>query len=767
MDRVLPKLVLSLAVGVLALAALFAGLRLWREHVAPGSGPRRAAATSVPAPDELPVQRGRTRGVEPLEAGAAPVFPPSSFVRWPVGPDVVARYFEIDQVLTEYDPFSYFRHLPHLEVQRLWGEHPEDEWTLRTNSLGLRMDREPAAEPPDLRVLVVGDSHTDGVCNNSEGYPALVEAALTTPERSVEVLNAAKGGHSFYNYLGTLERMLPLAPDVLVVCVYGGNDFEELLTWHHFFHRTDRPPGAALYSEQIERAQAISKPALAQAAVAAKYFDTRPGQIEQALQSARDVTGEIATTCRRFGVRPVFCYLPPATEVRWDDLAETLDGVARALELERSEFDVLGRMADSWIASTRASGLDVLDLRPAFRASDQPLYWRTDHHISLAGQALVAEQLTAHLREVWPDDAQRVRPAPLPRRRDDDEHRFALRSPGAYRPGATASLDRRRLPAAAAAKVHPLVDGEVFDEHALFRHGPNLDQARVLEEHPAGGWRLRTNSLGLRMDDELLEEPDVRVLVTGDGNVDGVCDNADGFPNLLAERLRASHPDLEVEALNAGKGGYSFYNYLGTLERFLPLAPDVFVMVVYGGNDFYEVLELHNFYGGQARPDESAAYWHLIEAALEREPQSLSQFFNPLKYFAEHRAQVAAAAWAASAVTDEIRRTCESRGIELVVVYLPPAIDVEWERLAGRLEPIRELLEIPPDRMGVIDVLAGAYLDELRADGVEVIDLRDVFALHSGPFYWSEDLHIDLNAQRLIAERLAASLGRLPIFQDR
>ena len=773
MSRLLPKLLLALASAGLTWLAVWAAVSWWprtSEQGEAGHGGSKIGnrGDSSAATGEFPA--APNRGLPPLavQHQGTPIFPPSSFVRWPVGPDVVSRYFEIDTALTEFDPYSYFRHRGGIESPRKWGEHPEQRWVLRTNSLGMRMDREPASTPPDLRVLVVGDSHTDGVCNNAEGYPALLEAALTRPGRSAEVLNAAKGGHSFYNYLGTLERFLPLAPDVLVVCVYGGNDFEELLTWHHYFHQTERPPGAALYREAIAAAQAVAKPALSQAGVAVKYFKTQPSQIEAALQTARDLTAEIAITCQRFGVRPVFCYLPAVSQVQWEQYEPVLEQLTTALEVERSDFEVLDHIADSWLAYARASGLDVLDLRTAFRASAEPLYWEHDHHISLAGQALVASELEQRMREVWPADAERVRRAPQPRRRDDGEHAFARRSPGAYRPGVTASLDRRHLPPQAAARVHPLIDGEVYDEHALFRHGPHLDQTRVLEAHPAGGWHLRTNSLGLRMDAEVRDDaPDVRILVTGDGNADGVCDNADGFPSLLAAVLAAEHPGTSVEALNAGKGGYSFYNYLGTLERFLPLAPDVFVMLVYGGNDFFEVLELQSFFGGQARIDHSEEYWHLVEAALEVAPESLSQFFNPLKYFAEHRAQVAAAAWAAGAVTEEIRRTCEREGIELVVVYLPPACDVEWERLRPRLEPVRELLELPVERMGTLDVLAGAYLDEVRARGVRVIDLRSVFALHPGPFFWPEDLHMNLDAQRLLAAQLAEVCGRLPIFGDR
>jgi hypothetical protein len=145
------------------------------------------------APLAPPTDGAPRPGVHPFDA-TQPVFPPSNFRRWPLTPE---------------------------EVRGL--------------------------QQPALRILVTGDSHTDGVCNNSESFTNLLEAELSAahPGEAIEALNAGKGAYSFYNYLGVLERLLPLRPDVFVVAVYGGNDFVESLALRHTFEHGAPPTRAS------------------------------------------------------------------------------------------------------------------------------------------------------------------------------------------------------------------------------------------------------------------------------------------------------------------------------------------------------------------------------------------------------------------------------------------------------------------------------------------------------------------------------------------
>jgi hypothetical protein len=126
-----------------------------------------------------------------------------------------------------YDAFSAYAHNPNLNYDVAWSEHPRGHWLYRTNSIGLREDGELAVERPDLRVIVTGDSHVDGFCDNADSFPHVLGARLAVahPSSTVEVINAADGGYSFYNYSGVLAAHLALRPHVFVVTVHGGNDF--------------------------------------------------------------------------------------------------------------------------------------------------------------------------------------------------------------------------------------------------------------------------------------------------------------------------------------------------------------------------------------------------------------------------------------------------------------------------------------------------------------------------------------------------------------
>ena len=57
------------------------------------------------------------------------------------------------------------------------------------------------------RILMTGDSHAAGVCENSESFTNVLEALLTEERGTpVEAINAAQGGFDHYNYLGILEH---------------------------------------------------------------------------------------------------------------------------------------------------------------------------------------------------------------------------------------------------------------------------------------------------------------------------------------------------------------------------------------------------------------------------------------------------------------------------------------------------------------------------------------------------------------------------------
>lgn len=333
--------------------------------------------------------------IEPVVAEARARAAAGGLLRAPLSEVLVRRLMpQLDRGRV-YDPYCYFRAESGVDRRVAWEEYPGGAYRAVTNSLGLRCDHEPLSPRPDLRVLVVGDSHTTGVCSNADCMPGRLEALLREelPERTVEVLNGSDGGYSFYNYLGVLERLraLDLTPDVLVVVVYGGNDFLGVGLWH-FFEGTRAMQGA----EVIGRRRAVAeeerfKRPMGQVANAVDYFRaTGPDEVERALAMGRAVTREIERQCREAGIALLVAYLPSPSEVpEHADLSEVRACLA-ALGSSEADMRLLGEMGDRYVADVQELGIDVLDVRPAFRALEGELYWRKDLHLNLRGQDALA-----------------------------------------------------------------------------------------------------------------------------------------------------------------------------------------------------------------------------------------------------------------------------------------------------------------------------------------------------------------------------------------
>ena len=336
------------------------------------------------------------------------------------------------------------------------------------------------------------------------------------------------------------------------------------------------------------------------------------------------------------------------------------------------------------------------------------------------------------------------------------EQTFAERDAAGERRSLPGGIPRLRIPPRAAERFFPSIGkAQTFDPDLLSRHKPDLNLTQKLKEHPRKGWRLVTNSLGLREDGEpAAEKPDLRVLVVGDSHVDGVCDNADSFPNLLEDALAEAHPGRAIEVLNGGTGGWSFYNYLGALEGLADLAPDVFVVTVYGGNDFYAALDLHHYHRREPLPAKSKqAVGTLVRLAREHAGIA-AQWYNQVAYFHDHPEEEAAALSMAVVVTEEIARRCDELGAELLVVYLPPYAPGQPARFTPYLELAREHLPMSPAAEAVDERLADGWLAALAERGIRAVDLRPVLRASPEPAYWESDHHINLLGQRLVADAL-------------
>jgi GDSL-like Lipase/Acylhydrolase family len=299
-----------------------------------------------------------------------------------------------------YDPHEFTRRAPHFDKWFKFAEHPDGGWHLRTNALGMRNDGEVSETRPDLRVLVTGDSHVEGVCANHESATYVLDELLSAsnPGRNVEVLNAGAGAHNPFNYLGTFERFADLQPDLYVVVVYGGNDFSASMLLDRYFRRRPAFKTRPHMFEQQDLPEAAGS-LLPQELSQDVYFSNNPDDLPLAVDLTCAFSVELQALCDDQGTDLLFVYLPPPTRAQPEYFQEELDGLMQYARMEPKWLGSSDRVADDWLAFLDGRGLEYIDLRDAFRASDVCLYWRTDHHLNVAGHALLGRAIFDRLAE--------------------------------------------------------------------------------------------------------------------------------------------------------------------------------------------------------------------------------------------------------------------------------------------------------------------------------------------------------------------------------
>ena len=618
---------------------------------------------------------------------------------------------------------------------------------------------------PDLRILIAGDSHTDGVCNNSEAFGNLVEARLRSeyPGRRIESLNAGRGGYSFYHYLGTLERFLYLRPDVFVVGVYGGNDFEDVLTLFHEYNGTMRPPGHGRYEELIDKALEIDKRCLAQSFVSLKYFDVYPEQMEVALQASRDITTEILVECLRHSIHPIFVYIPAMSDVEWERDAEVFESVAEVLEISPRGLRSTDVMADSYLAFLRERRVDVIDMREVFAKAGPGNFWLTDQHINLRAQQLIAAELHPLVLAARTLEAEPTRRAPGSTGPEDP---VVFLAPGNAVERAIEAHERPAPPAPGEfdeETAAALYDGRphiVPDSLAGYRYAPDLavpsaevglPEARVPLRHqrtgPAGGpgpspalptcasWSPVTSTSRAPAPTRTPSRTSPRPSCSG---------AIRGSRWRSSTRASRATPSRTTWACCAARSSCT------RTRSWCRSRPAATSSRACGSIDTSTIGPLP-----AARTSTEAL-----------QPGAVTQFLGSIKHFRVHAFQSHRALNSAVSALREMDRICDEEGIELLVLQLPSAADVEWKLHSAALEPLREALEIDPGEIDTNDILGRALAQKLGNLGIEVLALDQTFEARREPLYHPGNFLINPAAHRSIAEELVGRLDRLAAALD-
>src|SRR5262249_55044368 len=149
------------------------------------------------------------------------------------------------------------------------------------------------------------------------------------------------------------------------------------------------------------------------------------------------------------------------------------------------------------------------------------------------------------------------------------------------------------------------------------------------------------------------------------------CSNEETWAAQLERELARSHRDGAVECWNAQALGATLQQQLGTFERLRPLAPDVFVVALDGRQDFEATLL------AERAAQRGAERTKASDLLVHDERAGADEFVHALVRFKRRPDDIGTALQIALDLTLELDRRCRSAGAGLIVLYVPPANDVE------------------------------------------------------------------------------------------
>jgi hypothetical protein len=311
-----------------------------------------------------------------------------------------------DKLFT-FDPEIGFIHRPNVRLEVPWPEAASGAIVYQTNNLGLREDR-PTDErsPAQHRVMVFGDSHTDGVVNNKDSFSHVAETLLNSEgHETVEVLNAGIGLSCLRQHAKLFERLRFLQPDVVVFTIFVGNDYADIL-------HSPEPPTLydrwSRYSVILRglrhldfsprmRAERVNRYAMWQSLAQADYFQQHPEDMGRASQLHKELLGALAAECRQVSIRFLVLIMPTKYLVERQQQSDDFAAIERLLGLDPERRTDESIRSDLRVMLTSLR-IPFIDLYPLFSSNidstgARQLFWKADHHLSEWGHAITGRAL--------------------------------------------------------------------------------------------------------------------------------------------------------------------------------------------------------------------------------------------------------------------------------------------------------------------------------------------------------------------------------------
>jgi len=301
-----------------------------------------------------------------------------------------ADYYQADSLAGHF-------HKPNATRDFKWPEHPLGKIIMKTNNLGFRSDvkTEKNKPPGTVRIIITGDSHTDGVIYNSESVASRLEEMLREkyPEKKYEALNAGNGYFGPQNYFGVYRKFSSLKPDVFIVIIYTCNDFLDGIRIESENGRLSVPVRSDSYYEDLWKVDKLYSGFTGQFLNQVKFFKSYPQFTDTAMKIMKDNLEKIDILCKKNNTRFLVVLLPSKidTEARTD--STRISEVFRIMKYHEQDIIENKKMIENLSAWLSEKQIPFVDLFPPFKSAEQELFWKADYHVNHLGHEEMAKQI--------------------------------------------------------------------------------------------------------------------------------------------------------------------------------------------------------------------------------------------------------------------------------------------------------------------------------------------------------------------------------------
>jgi hypothetical protein len=278
----------------------------------------------------------------------------------------------------------------------------------------------------------------------------------------------------------------------------------------------------------------------------------------------------------------------------------------------------------------------------------------------------------------------------------------------------------------------PLSDADYYQADSLTGHfhKPHVIREFEWKEHLSGKIIMKTNNVGLRSDTdtEIIKTENLfRVLITGDSHIDGVLNNNESIAYSLEYGL----------------------NYLYN--------PDVFVVIIYTGNDFLDAIRIEAENGRLNVPDRPNGYYDNLWEIDDLYIGFTGQYLNQLKFFETFPKYTDTALHIMQQNLFKIKKLCEKNGSSLLIALLPTKIDTEPQTDETRIDEVFKIMNFNASHLQKNRKMIISLTAWLEKNYITYIDLQETFKKSDKELFWKTDYHINMSGHKAIADKILSS----------